>query len=186
MSRRLRSLPRRGRAASTVAVLGLSAAATRGIVRLGSLALPCALGRNGRRVRKREGDGATPVGCWRIAGVLYRADRVRRPRTRLPVRPIVQSDGWCDAPTDRNYNRLVRHPYPASAERLWRPDNLYDVIVVLSHNSRPRVRGGGSAIFMHVAKSGYAPTEGCIALRREHLLRLAQRFGVGARVHVLP
>jgi len=186
MSRRLRAFPRPGRAATSAAVSGLSAGAARGTVSLGCLALPCALGRSGRRVRKREGDGATPVGCWRITGVLYRADRVRRPVTRLAVRPIGESDGWCDAPADRNYNRLVRHPYPASAERLWRADNLYDVVVVLSHNSRPRVRGGGSAIFMHVARPGYAPTEGCIALRQEHLLRLVQRFGVGARVNVLP
>ena len=185
MSRRLRSLSERG-GASTATILGLSAAAARGVVRLGSLDLPCALGRKGRRARKREGDGATPVGCWRVLSVLYRADRVRRPPTGLPVRPLAQSDGWCDAPADRNYNRLVRHPYPVSAERLWRVDNLYDVIVVLSHNATPRVRGGGSAIFMHLAMPGYAPTEGCIALRREHLLRLVQRLGVGARVHVLP
>jgi L,D-peptidoglycan transpeptidase YkuD (ErfK/YbiS/YcfS/YnhG family) len=78
----------------------------------------------------------------------------------------------------------VRHPYPASAERLWREDGLYDVVVVLSHNARPRVRGCGSAVFMHVARPGYAPTEGCIALRREHLLRLLQRLGRGAKVWV--
>jgi L,D-peptidoglycan transpeptidase YkuD (ErfK/YbiS/YcfS/YnhG family) len=118
--------------------------------------------------------------------VLYRADRVRRPATGLPVRPIAEGDGWCDAPADRNYNRPVQHPYPASAERLWRADHLYDLIVVLSHNGSPRMRGGGSAIFMHIARPGYAPTEGCIALRHEHLLRLVQRLGVGARVHVLP
>ena len=186
MWRRLCSFPRRGSAAPAAEVSALSAAAAWGIVRLGSLALPCALGRNGRRVRKREGDGATPVGCWRIAGVLYRADRIRRPATRLPVRPIGESDGWCDAPADRNYNRPVRHPYPASAERLWRADNLYDIVVVLSHNARPRVRGGGSAIFMHVARPGYAPTEGCIALRQEHLLRLLRALGVGARLRVFP
>jgi L,D-peptidoglycan transpeptidase YkuD (ErfK/YbiS/YcfS/YnhG family) len=102
------------------------------------------------------------------------------------VRPITRSDGWCDDPTDRNYNRAVRHPYPASAERLWREDDLYDVVVVLGHNARPRVRGGGSAIFMHLARPGYTPTEGCIALRRAHLLLLLRGFGAGARVRVLP
>jgi L,D-peptidoglycan transpeptidase YkuD (ErfK/YbiS/YcfS/YnhG family) len=135
-------------------------------------------------VRKREGDGATPVGCWRLMAVLYRPDRVPRPATGLPVRRLSPHDGWCDAPADRNYNRPVRHPYPASAERLWREDGLYDVVVVLSHNARPRVRGCGSAVFMHVARPGYAPTEGCIALRREHLLRLLQRLGRGAKVWV--
>ncbi|MEZ5852679.1 MAG: L,D-transpeptidase family protein [Hyphomicrobiaceae bacterium] len=124
----------------------------------------CALGRTGRHGRKREGDGATPVGRWRLLDVLYRADRVSRPRTALPVRAIRAEDGWCDAAGDRNYNRPVTHPYPASAERLWRPDALYDLVVVLDYNVRRRVRGRGSAIFMHVARPGYAPTEGCIAL----------------------
>ena len=155
--------------------MGLSAASPRGIVKLGGLTFACALGRSGRKARKREGDGATPIGLWRLVRVLYRADRVRRPATRLPVRRLSPHDGWCDAPADRNYNRPVRHPYPASAEWLWREDGLYDLIVVLSHNARPRVRGGGSAVFMHVARPGYAPTEGCIALRRDHLLRLLQR-----------
>jgi len=170
----LRPALRRPRA-RTATVLGLSAAATRGVVRLGGLAFPCALGRSGRSVRKREGDGATPVGRWRLLGVLYRSDRGRCPSTRLPVRPIAPDDGWCDAPGDRNYNRPVRHPYPASAERLWREDGLYDIVVVLSHNVRPRVRGAGSAVFMHLARPGYRPTEGCIALKREHLLRLLER-----------
>jgi len=118
--------------------------------------------------------------------VLYRADHVRRPLTRLPARAIGRTDGWCDAPADRNYNRLVRLPYEASAETLWRADDLYDVVVVLSHNTTPRVRGGGSAIFMHVAKPGCAPTEGCVALRREHLLLLLRHLGPGAAIRVLP
>jgi L,D-peptidoglycan transpeptidase YkuD (ErfK/YbiS/YcfS/YnhG family) len=168
------------------AVSALSPAATRGVVRLGVLNLPCALGRSGRRARKREGDGATPVGCWRMLGVLYRPDRLRRPSTALPVKAIGRTDGWCDAPADRNYNRLVRYPYAASAEPLWRADGLYDIVVVLSHNTSPRVRGGGSAIFMHVAKPGYQPTEGCIALRREHLLRILTRAVAGARIRVPP
>jgi L,D-peptidoglycan transpeptidase YkuD (ErfK/YbiS/YcfS/YnhG family) len=170
----------------TATVSGLSGAATCGAVRLGVLNLPCALGRAGRRARKREGDGATPVGRWQVLGLLYRADRVQRPLTRLPVRPIGRDDGWCDASADRNYNRPVRHPYAASAERLWRADDLYDIIVVLNHNVQPRSRGRGSAIFMHIARPGYAPTEGCIALRRDHLLRFVQRAGIGGAVHVLP
>jgi L,D-peptidoglycan transpeptidase YkuD (ErfK/YbiS/YcfS/YnhG family) len=168
------------------AVLSLSAASHRGIVRLGGLTFACALGRSGCRARKREGDGATPMGCWRLERVLYRADRVRRPATALPLRRISSSDGWCDAPPDRNYNRPVRHPYPASAERLWREDGLYHLIVVLSHNARPRVRGGGSAVFMHVARPGYLPTEGCIALRRDHLQRLLKRLRPGSRICVAP
>jgi L,D-peptidoglycan transpeptidase YkuD (ErfK/YbiS/YcfS/YnhG family) len=170
----------------TAAVAGLNAASACGTVRLGGLTWPCALGRGGRSTRKREGDGATPVGCWRVAAVLYRPDRVRRPPTRLPLRRIRPGDGWCDDPADRNYNRAVQHPYPASAERLWRADHLYDVVVLLAHNWRPRMRGRGSAIFMHLARPGNQPTAGCVALSREHLLRLVQRLAPGARVRVLP
>jgi len=93
-------------------------------------------------------------------------------------------DGWCDAPADRNYNRLVKHPYPASAERLWRTDRLYDVLIVLDYNERPRVRGGGSAIFVHVAGCDYAPTAGCVALARRHLERLLERLGRHAALSV--
>jgi len=161
-----------------------AAASDRGVAASGTLRLPCALGRAGCRVHKREGDGATPIGRWTMREVLYRPDRVRRPRTGLPTKPIRTDDGWCDAPADRNYNRPVRLPYRASAERLWRHDALYDVVVVLGYNDRPRSRGRGSAIFMHVASPGYAPTQGCIALERSHLLRLLERLGKGAIVHV--
>jgi len=110
---------------------------------------------------------------------------MRRPQTSLPVRAIRRHDGWCDASADRNYNRPVRLPYRASAEHLWREDELYDVVVVLTYNERPRVRGRGSAIFMHVARPGYAPTEGCIALARGHLLRLLERLPARAAIGVL-
>jgi len=156
--------------------------ATSGVLIMGPLVLPCALGRSGQSTRKREGDGATPSGTWRPLRVLYRADRVQRPRTALPVRPLRIGDGWCDAIGDRNYNRYVHHPYPTSAERLWREDALYDVIVVLDHNQRPRVQGAGSAIFMHVARPGYGPTEGCIALARHHLLLVLAYARSGTRV----
>ena len=128
-----------------------------------------ALGRSGIRALKREGDGGTPLGRFPIRQVLYRADRVPRPRTRLPVRAIRADDGWCEDPADRNYNRLVSLPPRRSADRLIRADHLYDLMLVLGHNDRPRVRGKGSAIFMHLARPGYAPTAGCIALSRRDL-----------------
>ena len=166
-------------------VTSLSGNARRGWLRHGQRWYAVALGRSGRRPRKREGDGATPVGTWHVIAVLYRPDRTARPRTGIfPVRRIAQRDGWCDAEGDRNYNRPVRLPYPASAERMWREDGLYDIVVVLDHNQRPRVQGGGSAIFMHVARAGYAPTEGCIALARGDLMMLVARLRKGAAVVV--
>ena len=134
----------------------------------------------------RQGDGATPVGCFRLLQVFYRADRVPRPRTGLPLRPMRRDDGWCDDPADRNYNRPVRHPYPASAEHLWRPDALYDLVIVLDHNDRPRVRGRGSAVFLHVAADGLAPTAGCVALRRRDLQKLLAHVEPGTAIHILP
>lgn len=155
---------------------------TRGRLTFGTLTVPCALGRSGRRSRKREGDGASPRGSFRLVQVLYRPDRVRRPATGLAVRPIKPWDGWCDAPGDRNYNRAVRLPYRASHERMWRDDRLYDLVVVLDHNTRPRMRGAGSAIFMHVARSNYAPTEGCIAVSPGDLRRVLGIARRGTRI----
>src|SRR5262245_35190091 len=153
-------------------VLARSPAATRGQLTWGGMSVACALGATGCRARKREGDRATPIGRWRLREVFYRADRIPRPRTGLPVRPLKPRDGWCDAIGDGNYNRWVRHPYRTSAEKLWRSDRLYDLIVTLDHNACPRIQGLGSAIFMHVAGVGYPATAGCVALERPHLLRL--------------
>ncbi|MGH6736521.1 MAG: L,D-transpeptidase family protein [Methyloceanibacter sp.] len=129
-----------------------------------------AIGRSGLRALKREGDGGTPLGRFAVRLVLYRADRVGRPRTALHARAIRAYDGWCEDPTDRNYNRLVRHSL--DGDRLMREDHLYDLVLVLGYNDRPRVRGKGSAIFVHLARLDYLPTAGCIALNRRDLLAL--------------
>ncbi|MEM7619188.1 MAG: L,D-transpeptidase family protein [Pseudomonadota bacterium] len=152
---------------------------------IGPRRLSCALGQHRLTALKFEGDGATPIGTWALHYVMYRPDRERRPETLLPIRAIRPKDGWCDTPDDPNYNRKVVLPYPARAERLWREDALYDIVVVLSHNVRPRIRNGGSAIFMHVAKPGYLPTEGCIALRKPHLRYLLKHSKPGSIVKVL-
>jgi len=149
----------------------------RGCLAAGPLRWACALGRGGRRAMKREGDGATPIGVWQLRRVLYRADRVARPRTLLPVSVIDPHDGWCDDPRDRNYNCPVRLPYPASHEQLWREDHLYDLVIVLGYNDGPRIRGRGSAIFMHLAAPDFGPTAGCIALREADLRKLLALAG---------
>lgn len=133
---------------------------------------------------KREGDGATPMGLFTLCEALYRPDRLRRPSAGLPVRATRPRDGWCDDVRDGNYNRKVRLPYAASAESLWRDDSIYDIIVVLDHNRRPRAKGRGSAIFMHIARAGYAPTAGCIALTLGDLRRLLGVLGRATAVHV--
>lgn len=134
--------------------------------------------------RKHEGDGATPRGTFRLEAARFRPDRLARPCTALRTSALRPDEGWCDAASDRNYNRPVRHPYPVSAERLWRHDGLYDVLVVVDYNRRPRIRGLGSAIFMHVANEGLAPTEGCVALARRDLLKVLARIGPRTRLIV--
>ena len=165
-------------------VRAISPRATRGALLVGGHTYPCAVGRSGRRALKREGDGATPMGHFRLERVYYRPDRCPRPRTGLPVEAISRAAGWCDAPADRNYNRPVYLPYPESAEEMWRADGLYDVVVVLDCNRRPRIRNRGSAIFMHIARPGFTPTEGCIALRRPDLLRVLATLKSGARIRI--
>jgi L,D-peptidoglycan transpeptidase YkuD (ErfK/YbiS/YcfS/YnhG family) len=111
---------------------------------------------------------------------------VARPRTRLPVRAIRADDGWCDDPTSRNYNRLIKLPSKRSAEGLRREDHLYDLVLVLGYNDRPRVRGRGSAIFVHLARPGYTPTEGCIALSRRDLSALLAQVGPRTLLDIRP
>ena len=118
---------------------------------------------------------SAPNGIWRVTGGFWRADRLRRPITALPLRPLRRTGGWCDAPSDRNYNRPVSAPYPASHEALWREDRLYDIVLTLSHNTRPRVRGLGSAVFAHIA--GEEPTAGCVALSLTDMRKLLPWIG---------
>ena len=134
--------------------------------------LRVALGRAGVTPHKQEGDGATPAGVLPLRRVLYRADRVGPPECGVPIEPIVETDGWCDDPAHPGYNRMVRLPHEARHEELWRADSLYDVIGVLGWNDAPVVRGRGSAIFLHVARRDYAPTEGCVAMALPDLLWL--------------
>ncbi len=136
---------------------------TQGLLIAGPRSFRCALGRGGISANKREGDGATPLAAMRLLGGYFRRGRFR-PGADLPLAPISARDGWCDAPADRNYNRPVRLPYRASHEEMLRSDRLYDAVIVLDWNIRPRRRNRGSAIFLHVAKPGFQPTEGCVAV----------------------
>jgi len=137
---------------------------------LGREVFRAALGRAGIRADKHEGDGATPAGLLPLRRVLYRADRVGIPRAAVPREPIAESDGWCDDQGHPDYNRMVRLPHPGRCEEVWRRDGVYDLVGVLGWNDAPVERGRGSAIFLHVARDGYAPTEGCVALALRDLL----------------
>ena len=159
---------------------------SRGHLIAGGIAFPCALGSGGIVMAKREGDGGSPRGEFRLRGGAYRPDRLsHRPPTSLPMRPTRRSDGWCDDPRDRRYNRPIPLPAPGvSAEGMWRSDDLYDVVIDLDYNRTGIRRGRGSAIFLHIARPAFAPTEGCVALRRADLLRLLPRLGPRTRLRI--
>lgn len=148
--------------------------------------LRCAIGKGGpvSAADKREGDGATPRGRWPLLGALLRPDRLPAPDTRLPWRWLRPADGWSDDPADPAYNRPVCHPHPRSAERLWRDDHAYDIILILGYNHVLPVPGAGSAIFWHVAQPDFRPTEGCIAIDREALLALLPRLSPGMALEI--
>ena len=148
------------------------------------IALPVAIGRGSIKANKREGDGGTPRGVFRPRRLWWRADRHPRPATRLPVRAIRPDDGWCEDPADRHYNRPVKVPDGSKADRLTRADSLYDFIVEIDHNTRPRIAGRGSAVFIHAAREGFAPTAGCVALRLDKLRHLLARLGPRTRIVV--
>jgi L,D-peptidoglycan transpeptidase YkuD (ErfK/YbiS/YcfS/YnhG family) len=158
-----------------------------GLLHAGGRAISCSIGRGGAlpAADKREGDGATPLGTWPIRGILLRPDRVTAPAgLTLPWRWIRPDDGWSDGADDPAYNRPVRHPHGHSAERLWRDDGLYDVIVVLGHNDAPPAPGQGSAIFLHCWRDA-ATTEGCIAVDGAELLALLPSLGPGDAIEIV-
>lgn len=155
---------------------------TQGLLRAGNRTIRSALGKSGVGICKREGDGKTPIGRFRLLSACYRTARIPLRSSVLPAKSIRPEHGWCDAPGDRNYNRPVNLPYAASHERLMRDDHLYDVLIVMDHNISRRLSVGGSAIFFHLAHDDYRPTEGCVAVSRFDMLWLLKHIGPKTRI----
>lgn len=141
----------------------------------------CAVGRNGTipALDKKEGDGKTPIGIYSLVEVWYRPDRTSF-ETALPLHKITGNDGWCDAPDDKNYNKPVKLPYPASHEVLYRTAHVYDIFAVINYNYPHPVSGRGSAIFFHIAQDEFTPTAGCVALKQEDLKYVLKHFSPSA------
>lgn len=144
----------------------------------------CAIGRSGVIENKIEGDGATPSGTYKLKTLYYREDKIPEPNISLPKVKITQDMGWCDDPKDPFYNQLIRLPYAASHEEMWREDDLYDLVIEMDHNSDPIIPGKGSAVFIHVASDDYASTAGCIALKKDDLIDLLQKLGPDTQVNI--
>jgi L,D-peptidoglycan transpeptidase YkuD (ErfK/YbiS/YcfS/YnhG family) len=175
---------KRDRAAGVVTVRRSALDPRRGWLVLDGSAIPVALGRGGIRANKFEGDGGTPRGTFRPLRLWWRADRNARPDAKLPSRPITSSDAWCEDPASRHYNRPIKLGEGAPGDRLRRDDHLYDFVVEIDHNTRPRVAKRGSAVFLHLARPGFQPTAGCVAMTHASMLRLLKRLGKTTRITI--
>ncbi|MFB9266126.1 L,D-transpeptidase, partial [Bradyrhizobium erythrophlei] len=144
--------------------------------------VPVALGRGGILANKREGDGGTPRGTFYPRQLWWRADRHRLPKTFLPARPIRPEDAWCEDPADRRYNQAIRLEAEQAGDRLTREDHLYDFIVEIDHNTAPRIAGRGSAVFLHLARTNFSPTAGCVSMTKSSMLRLLRRMGPRTKI----
>ncbi|MET0606552.1 MAG: L,D-transpeptidase family protein [Beijerinckiaceae bacterium] len=161
----------------------MAASPHRGKLIVDGRAFPCALGRSAIVSVKREGDGGTPRGRFRLIGLWRRPDR-KPLRCLLPTRRIRPDQGWCDAPDHRLYNRPVRLPFAASHEAMWRSDHLYDLVADIDWNRGPIIKGKGSAIFLHAARPDYSATAGCVALSPGDLRRLFGRISRNCLIQI--
>ena len=132
----------------------------------------CAIGKRGIGIKKREGDLITPKGIFKIKEIFYRKDRIKNLSTKIRKIIIKKNMGWCDDPNSKKYNQLIRYPFKFNSERLYRSDNIYDIIIVLNFNMSPVKKNKGSAIFIHVAKNKFSSTKGCIALKKNELKKM--------------
>lgn len=158
---------------------------TKCLIRFSHFTIQGSLGRTGRTIFKREGDGATPIAQMRVLNGYFRPSSKNSTRHQIAMLPISKKLGWCDAPTDPNYNRPVKRPFSNSHETMLRDDILYDFIIVLDWNIICRKRNCGSAIFFHVAKPGYPPTEGCIAIAKHDMMRIIPFLTRNTRLKVI-
>ena len=144
----------------------------------------CALGKRGIGYKRKEGDLITPKGTFKVKYILYRKDRVKKIQTKIKKIAIRKDMGWCDDPISRDYNKLIKLPYAYSYEKIFRKENNYDIILILNYNMNPVIKNKGSAIFIHIAKKNYKKTEGCIALKKAHLLKIIKRINKNTTIKI--
>ena len=136
----------------------------------------CALGKRGIGTKKSEGDLITPKGQYKIKFLLYRKDRIKKIKKKIKKIEIKKNMGWCDDPRSKNYNKLIRLPFKFTSEKLYRKDNVYDIILVLNYNINPIRKAKGSAIFIHISKKNFSPTKGCVAIKKVEIKKLVKKI----------
>ena len=144
----------------------------------------CALGRAGIGEKNIEGDNITPKGTYKIVKIYYRADKIKKISCKLKLITINKKIGWCDDPKSKFYNQEIKLPSKYSYEKLYRKDSIYDIIIVLNYNINPTIKNKGSAIFIHIAKKKYAKTQGCIALRKIHLIFILKKINKNTKIKI--
>lgn len=142
------------------------------------------MGKRGIGYKRKEGDLITPQGEYKIKYILYRKDRVKKIKTKFKKVIIKKNMGWCDDPKSSKYNKLIKLPYYYGYEKLFRQDNIYDIILVLNYNMNPIIKNKGSAIFIHVAKKKFKKTEGCIAVKKNDLLKILKDLKIDCKVKI--
>ena len=147
------------------------------------LKVKCAVGKKGIGYKKKEGDLITPSGQFRIKYILYRKDRLNI-STKFKKKVIKKNMGWCDDPKSSHYNKLVRLPFAYKHEKLFKKENIYDIILVLNYNMSPIRKNKGSAIFIHVAKNNFKKTEGCVAIKKQNLVKLIRKINLNTKVKI--
>ena len=147
--------------------------------------IKCAIGKRGIGKKKKEGDLITPVGLFKIRFLLYRKDRNIRLITNLKKYVIKRNMGWCDDPKTKKYNKLITTPFKYSYEKLYKKENIYDLILVLNYNMKPIKKNKGSAIFIHIAKNNYSNTAGCIAVKKKQLLKILRDIKSDTKVKIV-
>ena len=144
----------------------------------------CAIGKKGIGSKKKEGDLITPRGKYKVKYILYRKDRIKKIQSEMSVIKIEKNMGWCDDPRSRNYNKLIKLPSIYRHEKLFKKENIYDIILVLNYNMRPIKKNKGSAIFIHVSKKNFRKTEGCIAIQKRDLLKIVKEIKKNTKVMI--
>ena len=149
-----------------------------------SYKVKCALGKRGIGNKRREGDFITPKGNFKIKYILYRKDRIKRIQSKIKKIIIKKNMGWCDDPLSKDYNKLIKIPSKYNYEKIYKKDNVYDIILVLNYNMNPIVKNKGSAIFIHVTKANYKKTEGCVAIKKVHLLKIIKELKKNIKIKI--
>lgn len=153
-----------------------------GYLKYKNLIFKCAIGKAGIGKKKKEGDKITPIGTYKIINIYYREDRIKKISTKFRLTKIKKNMGWCDDPRSEKYNQLIKSPSKYRHEKLFRKDNIYDLVMVLNYNTSPIIKNKGSAIFIHIAKKNYKKTLGCIALKKTHLIKLLKKINKRTKI----